>query len=356
VFSLSLSPHRIVFGAPFADVLDAELDALGAKRFFLVAGRRGGEIFEARASAETRARLAGAFRDSVAHVPESVAERAAAALAASRADVVVAFGGGASLDTAKAAAMQIGKPILAVPTNFSGSEVTPNFGLSDKAGKRTVVSPDVQPRTVIYDPSLVASLPAAEAVTSGVNAMAHAVEALYAADANPLTAALAVEGVRRLAEALERWHGQGHDAHAEGLTGAWLCGEALGQVGMGLHHRICHVLGGRYVLPHAATHTVLLPHTVAFNEPFAPALKPLAEIFQRDSLAEGLAAFARRGGAPRALRQLGFPEALIEPAAAHVLASPLRNPRPVALEDVRRILTDAWRGAPVAASPHGASA
>jgi maleylacetate reductase len=183
-------------------------------------------------------------------------------------------------------------------------------------------------------------------VCSGVNAIAHAIEGMYAPNANPLTHAIAETGVLNLVEGLERRYEQrSTDADAKCLTGAWLCGEVLAQVGMGLHHRMCHVLGGTYNLPHAATHTVMLPYSVEFNFSFAPALSALSHLFAGASLAQGLATFSRRLGAPSSLRELGFRHADITRAAQLALATPLNNPRPVAQSDVEQILTKALSGA-----------
>jgi maleylacetate reductase len=282
----------------------------------------------------------------VAHVPAEVAERACERAVAADAKLILAVGGGSALDTAKAVAHTLAIPILAVPTNFSGSEVTYNFGLTTGAVKQTVVDPKVLPRTVIYDPALLSSLSGEVAVCSGINAIAHAIEAMYAANANPMTSALAESGVRNLVAGLEARHREhSTDANAQCLTGAWLCGEVLAHVGIGLHHRMCHVLGGTYSLPHAATHTVMLPYSIEFNYSVAPALSALTDLFPNGSLARGLAAFSRRLGAPVNLRELGFRHADISQAARLALAMPLSNPRPVAVTDIEQVLAKALSGA-----------
>jgi maleylacetate reductase len=349
MFSLVQRSHRVVFGVRFEAALDAELRDLGVGRYFLVSGPGGAARFRQAAQGVVETRCAGAFTEAVSHVPQAIAARAAAEVRESGAEGVVAFGGGAALDTAKAACLAAAVPILAIPTNFSGSEVTPNFGLTVEGFKRGVVDPTILPKTVIYDPRLSATLPQAAAVCSGVNAIAHALEALYAREANPLTAATAEAGVRRMVAGLSaRGEAVRGKADADCLAGAWLCGEALAQVGMALHHRICHVLGGAFGLPHAETHTVVLPYSIAFNAPQAPGLAPLGDLFEGPSLAAGLAAFAARLGAPRTLRELGLQRGDIDAAARLALSTALQNPRAAGVADVAAIITQAFDGAALA--------
>jgi maleylacetate reductase len=345
-FALDLKAHRIVSGRPFGEVLADELIIAGIKRFFLVASADLAARFDAGIDGRTRQSAAGRFVDVIPHVPEASVARAIEAVRESGTDGLVVFGGGSSLDTAKAVSHRAGLPIVAIPTNFSGSEVTWNFGLTADGVKQTIRNPAVLPKAVIYDAALLHTLPLREAICSGVNAIAHAIEALYAPQANPFTQSLAETGVRKMIAGLRALVDSQplHDAMALCLTGSWLCGEVLSQVGMGLHHRICHVLGGTYGLPHASTHTVLLPYSLAWNIGHAPALAPLADLFPDRPLARGLAEFSVRGGAPASLAELGLKAEQIPEIAARVLATPVPNPRPVTVGDVQAILIQAHAG------------
>lgn len=345
-FQVTPRTHQVIFGEPFAEVLRRELPRHGSGSYFLVttAGMRC--RFEAQAPEDILQRCSGRFTEAVPHVPSEVARRACERIAAAKAQLILAVGGGSALDTAKAVAHDLALPIVAVPTNFSGSEVTYNFGLTTGGVKQTIIDPKVLPHTVIYDPAMLSSLSDEVAACSGVNAIAHAIEAMYAVNANPMTGAIAEAGIRNLVAGLAaRQTERSTDANAQCLMGAWLCGEVLAQVGMALHHRMCHVLGGTFGLPHAAAHTVMLPYSIEFNYGFAPALSALADLFDPDSLAAGLAAFSRRLGAPTNLGELGFRHEDIAQAARLALATPLNNPRAVNAADVERILAKALAGA-----------
>ena len=271
-------------------------------------------------------------------MPEEVAEAARARVAEVRGDVLVALGGGSTIGLAKAVALTDALPILAVPTTYAGSEMTPVWGLTENGVKRTGRDPNVLPVSVVYDPSLTLSMPVGLAVTSGLNAVAHAAEGLYAPDASPIVSLMAREGVRALVEALpaivER--PDDLDARAGALYGAWLCGAVLGATTMGLHHKLCHALGGTLNLPHSETHTVVLPHALAYNGAAEPSPAGLWEL-------------AGRLGAPRSLRELGMAEADIDRIAEQVAAATFPNPRPVTTEGVRDLLRAAWAGTPPAA-------
>lgn len=346
-FELTERAHRVVFGESVSDVLRRELGS-APQRYFVISTTTTADLFERSVAEDVRRECAGRFADAVPHVPEEIARRAADQVMECDARLVVAFGGGSSIDTAKAVSHWLHLPILAVPTNFSGSEVTWNFGLTSAGVKRTVFDPDVLPRVVIYDPTLLVSLGQRHAVCSGINALAHAVEGMYAGNANPLTSAAAVAGVSNLITGLQlRQSASSWQANAQCLAGSWLCGEVLAKAGMGLHHRICHVLGGSFGLPHAETHTALLPYSVAFNECSAPQLSALADLFGSDSCAAGIAAFAKRLGAPGNLRELGFHSQHIARAAQLAVGTPIANPRAVTLADVEAILAHAIAGTPL---------
>ncbi|MCI3208302.1 MULTISPECIES: iron-containing alcohol dehydrogenase [Pandoraea] len=346
-FLLDLKAHRVVWGWRDGQALANVLDDASAARFLLVtSSARSRDRFTRLVTPALTTRCAGAFTGALEHVPLPSVDAGVDAAQRLAADSLVAFGGGTALDTAKAIGQRLGLPVFAVPTNFSGSEVTWNFGLTVDGTKQTVRDPAVLPRAVIYDSTLIQSLPLAQAICSGINAVAHAIEALYAPEANPFTQAIANAGIARMIQGLRSWasFADKHDAAEQCLAGAWLCGEALSQVGMGLHHRICHVLGGTYNLPHASVHTTLLPYVIGFNRHHVPALKQLDERFDGLSFAPALASFASAHGAPASLQAIGLRRQDIPDVARRVLAAPVANPRPVAVTDVEALLLRAYRG------------
>ena len=332
---------RVVFGAGTSRaVLGDEVERLGAARVLVLASTRD----EERVATLTRPlgdRVAGVFNAVREHVPLPTAEAARAAAKQAGADVLVAIGGGSTIGAAKAVALTARLPIVAVPTTYAGSEVTPVWGLTENGRKTTGTDPAVLPRVVVYDPELLATLPPDLAAASGFNALAHAVEALWAPRRNPASTATATEAMARLAAGLRTGD------PAELLCGAWLGASAFAAAGSGLHHKLCHVLGGSFGLPHAATHTVMLPHATAYNESVARAeLRPVAELLGAPTAAEGLYALERRLGAPLTLRELGMPESGLDRAADAAMADPYWNPRPLDRERLRQLLADAYAGRP----------
>jgi maleylacetate reductase len=284
------------------------------------------------------------------HVPVDTARKACDEARRLDADVSVAVGGGSTIGLSKAIALETGLPILAIPTTFAGSEMTPIWGLTEGGAKRTGRDVKVLPRTVIYDPALTLTLPPRVAGPSGMNAIAHCVEALYAENANPVVSLMAEEGIRALAKGLPRVVSNPGEveAHATALYGAWLAGACLGSVGMALHHKLCHVLGGSFNLPHAETHAVMLPYAVAYNAAAAPEAMQRVERALGDatSAAEGLYALARRLQAPSALKDLGLEAGDLDRAAELATQNPYHNPRPVTRDGLRALLEAAFHGGP----------
>jgi maleylacetate reductase len=258
----------------------------------------------------------------------------------------VALGGGSTIGLGKAIALRTDCPQIVVATTYAGSEVTPILGQTEDGLKTTIRDAKVLPEVVIYDPQLTLGLPVAMSVTSGLNAIAHSVEALYAKDRNPVTSMQSVEGIRALKEALAVIvTDPGNEAaRGDALYGSWLCGAVLGTVGMSLHHKLCHTLGGSFDTPHAETHAILIPHTAAYNAvAAADALKPAVDLFGGD-LGSGLWDFAKSLGAPLALKDLGLSEADLDRAADIAVKNPYWNPRPVEHAAIRALLQDAWAG------------
>ncbi|GAA5128214.1 maleylacetate reductase [Pseudonocardia adelaidensis] len=334
-------PMRVVFGAGTSTRLGAEVERLGLDRV-LVLTTPEQETLGRRVAEGLGARSAGVYPHARMHVPVEVAARARDATAELGADGCVAVGGGSTIGLGKAIALEHGLPVIAVPTTYAGSEMTPIWGLTEGGRKRTGRDPAVLPRSVVYDPELTLTLPVPLSVTSGFNALAHAVEGLYAPDASPITSLMAREGAQALLEALPQVSTR--PADLDGRTraqyGAWLCGAVLGATTMSLHHKLCHVLGGTFDLPHAEVHTVVLPHVVAFNAGASPAL---ASLFGSDP-GGVLWDLAAKLGAPRSLAELGMPESGTAEVVRQATAAPYANPRPVTEDDLARLVEAARRG------------
>ncbi len=345
-FVASTAAVRVRFGPGVRQQVAEEIDRLGAKRALILATPQQADTALAFAE-DVGERAAGVFPQAAMHTPVAVTEAAMAHVAEIQADCLVAVGGGSTTGLGKAIAYRTDLPQIVVPTTYAGSEATPILGQTEGGRKTTLSDPKVQPEVILYDAELVASLPVAMTVTSALNAIAHAAEALYARDRNPVSTALAVEGMRAFARALPRVLERPDDLAARGETlyGAWLCGTVLGQVGMALHHKLCHTLGGSFDLPHAETHAVILPHAIAHNARAVPELlAPVAEIFGDPDAGRALHRFAADSGAPLALRDLGLAEANLDRAAQIATQNPYWNPAPVTEAGIRALLGAAWEG------------
>lgn len=345
-FVHNAAPGRVVFAPGALSEVGAEIERLGCTRALILSTPFLKPDAE-RLAERIGPQAAGVFGDAAMHTPVEVTERAMAAFEASGADCVVALGGGSTIGLGKAIAWRNDAPQIVVATTYAGSEVTDILGQTEGGRKTTLRDPKVRPETVIYDPDLTLGLPVAMSVASGLNAMAHAVEALYAPDTNPVISLMAVEGLRALKSALPLIVATPDDvgARGEALYGSWLCGVVLGSAAMSLHHKLCHTLGGGFDLPHAETHAILLPHTAAYNARAAAAqLAPASALFGGD-LSGGLHDFAASIGAPMALRDLGFGADDIARAAEMATENPYANPRDVTREGILDLLTHAHSGA-----------
>ena len=280
------------------------------------------------------------FAGAAMHTPVDVTEQALAVVKAQSCDGTIALGGGSSTGLGKAIALRTDLPQLVIPTSYAGSEMTNILGETQDGAKTTKRDPKIQPEAVIYDPDLLATLPDKFAATSGMNAIAHAVEGLYAIDGNPIVSLMAEEGIRALASALPK----GKARHDEALYGAWLCGTVLGSVAMALHHKLCHVLGGTFDLPHAETHTVVLPQATAYNSNSTEAMMRIARALGSSTAAGGLFDLARNLGAPLSLKELGMPENGLDKAADIAMSAPYPNPRPLERGAIRELLQNAYDG------------
>jgi maleylacetate reductase len=312
---------------------------------------------EQRASAEQVAdllgpRAAGIFDRAVMHVPIETVRDVRALARQMGADCAVAIGGGSTTGLGKAIALDSGLPILAIPTTYAGSEMTEVYGITEDGLKKTGRDPRVLPRTVIYDPELTLSLPVNMSVTSGINAIAHAAEGLYGIDRNPVMDLMAREGISALARSLPLICQSSTDlaARSDALYGAWLCGLVMNNVGMALHHKLCHTLGGTFNLPHAETHTVVLPHALAYNAPNAPqAMAVIAEALNAEpqvgrSAAAAVFDLAQDNGAAVSLKALGMQEADLDKACNMAMQNQYQNPRPLERVALRQLLQNAFDG------------
>ncbi|MBB3085398.1 maleylacetate reductase [Geodermatophilus sabuli] len=298
------------------------------------------------------------FDDVVQHVPVEKAEAARTVAAAHDVELLVCVGGGSTTGLAKAVALTTGIPIVAVPTTYAGSEATDVWGLTEARTKTTGVDGRVLPATVVYDATLTVSLPVELSVASGLNSLAHCVDSLWAPRTDPINQALALEGARALARALPAVAADptGLAGREQALYGCYLAAVAFASAGSGLHHKICHVLGGTFDLPHAPTHATVLPHVLALNAPAVPELAGRLAAALGSPAIDGGDPAAAAGAAlgrlyaglptPSRLADLGFTEADVPEATARVLAAaPPSNPVPVTDTNITSLLTDALTGA-----------
>ncbi|MGV2288134.1 maleylacetate reductase [Trinickia sp. YCB016] len=337
---------RVVFGSGSRVHLERELLTLGAQRALVLCSPEQ-HALGASVAEQLGNRAAGLFDRAAMHVPVELAVEARTTAVTLGADCVIAVGGGSAIGLAKAIALESSLPILAMPTTYAGSEMTPIYGLTDAGLKRTGTDIRVLPKTVIYDPDLTLTLPVGMSVTSGINAIAHAAEGLYSRDANPLTSLMAEEGIAALARSLPNIVANPSDpsARADAFYGSWLCGAVLGSVGMALHHKLCHTLGGSFNLPHAQTHTIVLPHALAYNADAAPdAMKRIARAVGHENAALGLFELARANGAPIALEEIGMREDQLDLATDLACSNAYWNPRPLERDAIRALLQRAFDG------------
>jgi maleylacetate reductase len=320
------------------------------------------------------------------HVPELQVAEAAALAAEHQVDAIIGLGGGSSIGTAKAVSRawearrrkspaqaqhahapspidQPLVPVIAIPTTYAGSEMTPVYGITSSANgparKVTTTDPQAVPRLTIYDPRLTLDLLPHMTAGTGINAVAHCIEALYSITRNPLSTAAALAGLRAIARALPRCYAAGDDleARAEMLVGAFLAGTALASVAMGLHHGLCHVLGGTTGAAHGDANSVMLPYVMRFNlEATAPQIAPAAEAMglaaaglrpdvAAAAVAHQVTEWVEQMRLPRRLREIGVREEQLPELSALAFASHTvqNNPKPIdSAEQIEALLRAAW--------------
>src|SRR5579862_909556 len=354
-FIYSALPVRVIFGRGTVSQVADEVRRLGLNRALVLStppqADQAGKL-----STELGQLLAGVFTHATMHTPVDITEQALQVTQQRNVDCLIALGGGSTTGLSKALALRTDLPQIAVPTTYAGSEATPILGQLERGQKTTLRDLKVLPEVIIYDIDLTLTLPAALSVTSGINAMAHAAEALYSSDANPVTTQLALNGFSALVGALPKIICDPTDgeARSDALYGAWACGTCLGSVGMALHHKLCHVVAGSFDLPHAETHAVILPHALAYNEPVAKeALRPLAKMLGAPTAAQGLFDLARRLIAPRSLKELGMTHEALDLAADLAVSNTYPNPMPLDRTSIHALLEDAFEGRPPRSQANG---
>ena len=345
-FVYNALPARIVFGSGTLKRLPEEVKRLGCQRALVLSTK-----VQEQSGKDVQKLLGnvavGLYSNATMHTPEGITEEAMKMAEQLKADCVISVGGGSTTGLGKAIAYRTDLPQIVIPTTYAGSEATPILGQTAGGQKTTLKSDKVLPEVILYDVDLTLTLPAQMTITSGMNAIAHAVEALYSPESNPMIDMLAEQGIAAIARALPIIHKDPNnkDARSDALFGAWACGTCLGAVGMSLHHKLCHTLGGSFDMPHAETHTVILPHAVVYNGPGAQeAIAKVARALGTDNAAQGLYDLARNLGAPYSLKELGFKEEDIPKAADIASKAPYPNPVKLEREKILTLLQNAWAG------------
>ena len=340
---------RVVFGSGTLAQVPDEVARLGHSRALVLSTPQ--QEDQARALADALGPLSvGVFAGATMHTPTEVTERAVETWRALGADCVVSLGGGSTTGLGKAIATRTGADQVVVPTTYAGSEMTDILGETSGGEKTTRRDASIRPEVVVYDVDLTLTLPYGLTMTSALNAIAHAMEGFYAPDRHPITEALSRDAMLAFARSLPvlAQDATNAAARADALYAAWGCSTTLGHVTMALHHKLAHVLGGSFGLPHAETHAVLLPHTTAYNEPAVNGLlAPIAQAFgdgAETTAGAALWKFAKKIGAPMTLAELGLQPSDLDRAAEIATRNPYANPRPVSRDGLRHLLQQAHDG------------
>lgn len=338
--------QRVLFGVGVRNTVADEVRRLGCSRALILSTPpQSSSALDLAAALNDMS--AGVFSRAAMHTPVEVTEDALRHVQEINADCIVAIGGGSTTGLGKAIAHRTGLPQIVIPTTYAGSEATPILGQTEDGVKTTLTDRKVLPEVILYDPELVATLPVGMTVTSALNAMAHAAEALYARDKSEDSNQLAIDGLTSFVKSLPKVLQDPEDlaAREETQRGAWACGAVLGRVGMALHHKLCHTLGGSFDLPHAETHAIILPHAIHYNAQAVPGLlAPLTDLLGGSSPGMALWQFAKSMGAPLALRDLGLQVQDLDRVAEIATRNPYWNPREVTADGIRALLEKAWTG------------
>lgn len=345
-FVVEFSPSRVLFGAGRSSEVKAEAGRLNIERALVISTADQSHVC-GQFAAMLEDRLGAIYPGAVMHTPVNVTDAAMHQMRQMDCDGVVSVGGGSTIGLGKAIAYRTDLPQLVIPTTYAGSEMTSILGQSDKGKKTTLRSPKVLPETVIYDPELTLTLPDFISGPSGMNAIAHSVEALYAQNANPVTSLMAEESIRALGKALPAVvkDGGSLEARTDALYGSWLAGCCLGAVGMAIHHKICHTLGGSFDLPHADVHALMIAYSAAYNREAAPdAMHRICRALGARDAPDALFELFNQVARFKSLAELGMTEQDLDRAASLAVESPYYNPRPITEPDIRRMLQAAFEG------------
>ena len=345
-FVFNANPSRVLFGSGTVAWLPEEVARLKGERVLVLSTPEQADLVTDIAEV-LGTKVASIFTKAQMHTPVEVTHEAMVVANDVRADLILAVGGGSTTGLGKAIALRTDLPQIVVPTTYAGSEATPILGETEAGRKITKSDPRILPEVIVYDVDLTLTLPVLMSVTSGINAIAHAAEALYARDANPIIAMMAEEGIASIAQGLPKLAASAQDREARTLVlyGAWLCGVCLGSVGMALHHKLCHTLGGLFNLPHAPMHTAVLPHALRYNEDAAPAaMATIGRAMGVSDPARGLYEFASKLGAIMSLKTLGMPEDGVDVAVTEAMANAYWNPRPLEKAPLTKLLERACAG------------
>jgi len=345
-FTYEALPSRVIFGPGSRARVAEELDRLGIKRAIILSTPEQSALAEDFAG-RIGDRVGLVYPGAVQHTPTDVTAAALEAAQAAGIDGCLAVGGGSTTGLSKAIALRTDLPQLVVPTTYAGSEMTPIIGETENGRKTTQRSMKVLPETVIYDPELTVTMPPHISGPSGMNAVAHAVEALYSEVANPVISMMAEDCIRSFGEAIPEIMADPHgiEGHTKGLYGAWLGGICLGAVGMAIHHKICHTLGGTFDLNHADVHCLMIPYSAAYNREAAPeAMARIARALGTPDGPGGLYDLMQIAGRVKSLKDMGMTPDGLDKAADLAVQNPYYNPRPVTREGVRDMLQAAYEG------------
>lgn len=345
-FTYTAWPARVLFGSGKLTDASAELERLGIEQALVLSTPEQKADAEELAS-RIGARAAGVFAEAAMHTPVDVTERAMQVVAKTGANGLVALGGGSTIGLGKAIALRTDLPQLAIPTTYAGSEMTPIIGQTENGRKTTQTTLRVLPETVIYDPELTYSLPSFVAGPSAMNAIAHAVEALYAEKRNPVVAMMAEASIEALGGAIDGLMGAtlNEGARAQAQYGAWLAATCLASVGMAIHHKICHTLGGTFDLNHGAIHCLMIPYSTAYNRDHAPeAMAAISRAFGGEDPAGQLYKLMLKTAPKTSLKEFGLGPNDLDRVADLAVKNPYYNPRPVTRDGVRKMLERAYSG------------
>lgn len=350
-FEYNPNPTRVVFGAGSIHKLPNEIQRLDCESPLLLSTPRQAPQIAALITSLTAEGVspAGTYTGALMHTPSHITEEALLYMEEHPPDCIVSIGGGSTVGLGKALSIRTRLPHICIPTTYSGSEMTPILGETFNGRKMTRSDPKIMPVTVIYDVDLTLSMSPNLSATSGVNAMAHAVEALYASNTNPILRMMALEGIKSLASSLPIIvdESDNKDARSKALYGAWLCGVALGSSSMALHHKLCHTIGGNFNLPHADTHTIVLPHALSYNAPAVPSqMADIASVLPESDgdAIRGMNVLLQKLKVKTALKDIGMQEEDIDKAAEYAMDAQYSNPRPLEQDKIREVIRRCWAG------------